>query len=233
MTNLNLDIFKPWEPKLLSLVDLYKDLTIKDLDDNEGYDEVKAAIKDCTTHRTSIVADGKALRSEALLFQKTVIAREKELLSITSVLEEKLKNEKSHIDEERILRDRMELLPSRKLDLSEIDIIIDDKELLLMSPEQYREFYNNKKLQYLESKEAKIKEEQEEIDKQKALDNAKKEGIKEAKKYFKQEAKERVDLVLKLLDDFLIEYDKNKEEPSALNLLKIQFISNIKKLLNV
>ena len=230
MTELNLDIFKPWETKLSILVDKYNDLTIKDLDDEDGYHEVCEAIKDCTKHRTSVNADGKGLRAETNAFSKKVIAREKELLAITAETEEHLRGEKLKIDDERTIRQREILLPSRQKELKEIGIEIEDKELLLMSPDEYREFRDEKKLAYFESKEAKENEEQEKIDKVKEVEEIK----KETKDEIRLQRKEDVNKVEQLVDDFLIEWNKYKVQNNLANckVVKISFINKLKKLIN-
>jgi len=230
MTELNLDILKPWEEKSTILADQYINLEIKDIDDENGYDNVHEAIKILTKHRTSINKDGKALRDESNAFSKKVIAREKELLLITGEIEEDLKGKKSKIDDERTIRERKILLPSRKEELKEIGIELEDKELLLMSPEQYREFRNGKKLEFLEAKEAKLNEEQEKIDKVKEVEEIK----KETKKEIRLQRKEDVNKVEQLVDDFLIEWNKYKVQNNLANckVVKISFINKLKKLIN-
>jgi len=242
MTELSLTLLQPWEDKLTILVDMYSDLSKKeiDIDNEEGYAALKVAIKDCSSNRNKLKADGKTLRDDANKYAKSVIAREKELLKITEDLEGELKSKKDSIDEARTIRDRQILLPSRIEELKEIGITMKDDDLLLMSPEQYREFISLRKTEYLEAKEAKLNEQQEllnrELDKKKAIDKAIKEVNKIAKKeneIIKLKKKENINVIEQLVDEFIMSYipQVNVDELKAGDI-KINFINKLKNLIN-
>ena len=78
---------------LRALVEPVKDLKISGLDDREGYIRVRESRLILKNKRVEIEKNGKALRDNAIKFQKAVIAREKELISILEPAEARLKDE--------------------------------------------------------------------------------------------------------------------------------------------
>jgi len=162
MEKLDLEKFNPQKAELTKIVSEMKDLTIKGVDDKEGYLAVDTARKNLKAIRVKITKTGKDLRAEALSFQKAVIAKEKELVEIIEPTEKMLADQQEKIDNEKERIARMELLPSRKEKLATIGITeISDDEILIMDFNQFDEFYNNQKEIYLAEKEAKIKEAEE------------------------------------------------------------------------
>lgn len=79
----------------------YMGLTIKDLDDREGYEKVHIARMDCKQKRVQVTKRGKELREDAVKFQKAVIAEEKRIIDQISPIEDYLNDEESRIDEEK------------------------------------------------------------------------------------------------------------------------------------
>jgi len=57
-------------------------LKINGVDDKAGYELVKKARLDLKEKRVLITKTGKAMREQALSFQKAVISKEKELVAI-------------------------------------------------------------------------------------------------------------------------------------------------------
>ena len=79
MTQFTLDTFNPTVSELTELVDKFKGLKIKDINDTEGYSLVKKAQKELADKRIYITKTLMAFRREAIDFQKAVLDQEKSL----------------------------------------------------------------------------------------------------------------------------------------------------------
>lgn len=92
--------------------------------------------------RVTIQKQGKAMREDALKYQKDVIAREKELIAIIDPEETRLKNleEKANTIKERKAREA--LLPMRKEQLAKLDVVITDESILDMDNDEFVAFLN-------------------------------------------------------------------------------------------
>ncbi len=77
-------------PDLQQKVYLYKDLTIKNLADKKGLSIVHDARMDLKTTRVAIEKTGKNLRASANAFNKSILAREGELVGVISLEESRL-----------------------------------------------------------------------------------------------------------------------------------------------
>lgn len=98
MTTLSLDDFNPKKAELTTLADKYRNLTIKDISDKEGYNAVHEAQMQLRATRVDIEKRGKEMREDATAYQKAVIALERSLTDIISEVEDQLKAEKTRID---------------------------------------------------------------------------------------------------------------------------------------
>lgn len=119
-STLNLDSFSPKQAELIALADeLSPSLDIV-ISDKKTYDQVHSAQMKLADARIVTEKQGKALRENAISFQRQVLEREKELLSPLLPIEEALKaKKKAYNDEqdrikqeevnrkERILNDRI------------------------------------------------------------------------------------------------------------------------------
>ena len=192
--------FNPSIAEATKIADKYKGLTIKGLEDKEGYEAVYSGQQELKKLRVDITKFGKKEREEALAYQKEVIRQEKELLAVIVPAEDSLKSEREKIDEEKKQQERLVLLPTRIKMLEEIDVKLLDAEILRMDEKEFSAYLTEKKVEYLEKKEAerKIIEEEkrraEELEKAKAeaAEKAKKEAEKKAEREKKEEA-ERVE----------------------------------------
>jgi len=79
----------------------YMGLTVKDLDDREGYEKIHIARMDCKQKRVQVTKKGKELREDAVKFQKAVIAEEKRIIDQIIPIEDHLTDEETRIDEEK------------------------------------------------------------------------------------------------------------------------------------
>jgi thiol:disulfide interchange protein len=186
MNNLSLEKFNPKKAELETLSKKYSGLAIKGIDDKEGYELVNEARKDLKKQRVNIEKQGKEFRAEAIKFQKDVIAYEKELVAIIEPLEIELQSKQDVIDLEKNKIKMQALLPDRKARLLEIESVVEDDIILSMNIDEFDSFFNDKKTEYLDAKEAKLRAEQDRIEEekriQKAKDDARKEEAEKAKK---------------------------------------------------
>lgn len=92
--------------------------------------------------RVELEKIGKLVRSQATAFSRSVIEKEKELIAIVSVEEERLKAAEEQVANEKELEKRRSRLPERKERLAKIGYNPTDDELLAMDSEQYEAYYN-------------------------------------------------------------------------------------------
>jgi colicin import membrane protein len=97
----NLAILDEQEVELKTLADQYKNLSIAGIDDKEGYKVANDARLILKKRRTKVENDAEALRANAVKFQRTVIAREKQLVGIIAAVEIDLKSKVDAIDKEK------------------------------------------------------------------------------------------------------------------------------------
>lgn len=162
MEKLDLEKFNPQKAELQKIVSEFKDLTIKGVDDKEGYLAVDEARKHLKAVRVKITKTGKELRAEALSFQKAVIAKEKELVEIIEPTEIMLAEQQDTIDKEKERIARAELLPMRKEKLATIGITeMPEDDILAMDYNQFDDFFNSEREAYLTKRENDIKEAEE------------------------------------------------------------------------
>jgi len=122
--------------------------------------------------RTKISEIGKELRTDALKFQKDVIAYENSLIEIIEPEELRLKGIEKGAKEYAIRQERLKTLPEMKAKLDSIyeGIEYDDETLLAMDPTQFQAHYNLMLGIHLEKQkaeqEAKVKAENDKIAKE-------------------------------------------------------------------
>lgn len=175
-TILSLEKFSPMVAEVKGLAEQYAGLSISGPQDKAGYKQVDKARKHLKSTRTEIEKAGKAMRKPALDFQKTVIAREKELISIIEPIEKSLLAMQSKADELIEMEKREFSLPSRLKDLEEFglkDAPTLRAQLLNMDEFQYASFYNQVKADHLKAKEKEL------ADRERALKEAENKAKKE------------------------------------------------------
>ena len=79
----------------------YMGLTIKDIEDKEGYKKVHEARMDVKGRRVSVQKTGEELRADAVKFQKTVIDEQKRIIGLLAPIEAHLDEEETRIDNEK------------------------------------------------------------------------------------------------------------------------------------
>jgi len=213
-------VFNPSIAEATAIAEKYRGLTIKNVDDKEGYKAVYDAQQELKNLRVDITKFGKKEREEALAWQREVLRQEKELLKIITPVEDELKAERERIDEEKKKAERLVLLPSRKKMLEEIGDAMNDDEILALDEKEFSELFNAKKLAYLEAKEAQLNAEREKLDQEKReaeeakqrveeLEKAKEEAATRAKEDAEKKAKDELEQMEKKKQ---AEIDKIREE---------------------
>lgn len=183
MTTFTMEEFNPTKEQLLQLADSYRHLSIASADDEEWKELVKVARKELVSKRTEIEKTGKRLREWALKFQKDVIAKEKEYISIIEPVELYLKSEEKRIADEEETNNRKESLPLRKQELLDIGITdYQDEFLLSMSGTEFSEFVGREKTRLFDEKIQKDKEEEQKKQREQELEKAKLEAAAKATK---------------------------------------------------
>lgn len=174
--------------ELQELVEEYSWLSIESIEDKPWYDAVKQARLDLRNKRTTIEKTGKAMRDEANAFNKSVLAREKELIGIVEPLENILKQEEEKFEKLIEIEKRKQRLPERRQRLEEIGLEVDDADILKMEDVDFDNFVNRKaaeKLaadrQALEDEKAAVAAEKKKVEDEKAA-IARKEEIELAQK---------------------------------------------------
>lgn len=178
--NTAVEIFKPGLAELRSLADRLKDIKIKDVGDVEGYAAAKEAKKELAQWRIDITKAGKKFREEALAYQREVIRQEKEHLEIITPVEDGIKAMLTAVDEAKAREERKILIPARRTMLAEIEIEMTDEELLAYDEVAFSGMFTEKKMAYLEAREAKRRAEEEEKRRAEELERAKAEAAAKA-----------------------------------------------------
>lgn len=235
MADFEIEKFSPKRAEITQLAAKYHTLMIKDVEDVEGYNAVHQARMDLKNKRVEITKNGKALREDAIAFQRKVIELEKELVGIIEPVEEKLLKMEESIDEQKERKKREKHLPSRKAELMEIGVEVTDDELLDMDEKKYSTFFTNKKQEWQEAKlakeraeieerERKLKEEQEKVETEKRkMEEARR--MAEMKEQAEKEAREKMEREIREAEDrrqkeAAEKAAKEKEEQGRLEMLE-------------
>lgn len=223
-----LQILDQREAGLIALAEQYKDLRINGVDDKEGYKKVRQARIELKNARVAVENDAKALRENAIKFQKTVIAREKELVSITLGTEESLQGEEDRyneaietlkIEEEKKEKARIQ---NRIVALAKFNYALDLYEVTTMTDDKFNELLTQVEIDYNKEQErianekaetermrneeaARLKAEREEIER------IRKENEARTRELLRQE-EERIAAEKKRLDELLAEGERIKKE---------------------
>lgn len=222
---LDIEVFNPKRSELVYIANKYRELTIAGVNDKAGYAAVDEARKDCKRKRVEIQKTGKALREDAVAFQKKVLIVEKDLVSIIDPVETVLEERLKVIDDQILMESRQLLLPGRKQKLAEVESYPEDAFLLLLDDKGFQELYLQAKTTFLERKELELKKAKEEADRTAAIEKAKAEAAEQARKEAEQRAEnerlrlenEKKELERKMAEDAA----KAKRDAEAAELARI------------
>jgi hypothetical protein len=149
-----LEKFDETTETLKALVEPVKGLTIKGLEDRDGFIQVREARLKLKSKRVEIEKNGRALRDNAIRFQKAVIARQEELVQIIVPEEIRLKQEEDHYEElkeqQRIANEREETqrVQGRINALATYNYAIDFYEAKIMSDEDFGKLLDHAHQEY-------------------------------------------------------------------------------------
>lgn len=172
METLDIEKFDPTVTQLTEMVKKTKKVKVTDFEDKKQIaivHENRIALKGT---RVKIEKTGKALRENAVAFQKAVIAKEKELIAIIEPEETRLLALEDEAENLSIKKDRLEKLPSRIQRLTDVDAEIKEEHLLSMDDFAFESYLNARTVEFnriqnekaakiIEEKADKIRKEQE------------------------------------------------------------------------
>ena len=133
------------EAAIAKMENLYMSLTVKDVDDQEGFEQVHDARMVVVKHRTATEKHRKALKADALAYGRRVDAAAKEIFSKLAPIEGHLsEQEKIVTDEKKRIEEEERLALAKKLDdrieiLSEYGRSIPYQELATMEDDEWEE----------------------------------------------------------------------------------------------
>ena len=154
--------FDPTTAELTALVERTKGISADDLENPEQMKVVKESRQALQRARVNIEKKGKALREDALKFQKAVIAKEKELIAIIEPEEERLSAIEEEAKKIALRKARLEGLPAKKARLLAISKHIEmpsDEEILAMDANTFEAQVNFHTARCLEIERAEINRE--------------------------------------------------------------------------
>lgn len=170
METLDLTKFDPKVEELNKLVAVSSKIVVTDINDKKQLEVVKENRIILKNTRVAITKTGKELRENTLVFQRAVIAKEKELIAIIEPEELRLEQIEDEVKAMKLKEERTALLPTRHEQLNAIsdDVEVTDDTLLEMTTEAFTEYKNGRisaKLEAerlaLEAEQAKVREEAE------------------------------------------------------------------------
>jgi len=164
---LDIEKFNPKVAELETIANKAKKLTVSDLHNTSEVAIVKEKRIELGKVRRSIEETGKALRSDAIVFQKEVLKRERELILIISPEEDRLKQIETDSKKLLIREDREKLLPERCEKFRVAGLEVGDNDLLEMDDNDFVVFYNEKLSEKLEDDRIKAEEEKAEEEEKK------------------------------------------------------------------
>lgn len=146
MDNTQLQEFDPYVSEINTWVDTSKAIESVDIEDKEQVENFKKVKKNLQQLRISIQRTGKALREEALKYQKAVVSKEKEYISLIEPEENRMKALEVEMKLQQDKKDRLAILPQRKQHLASIEdgVEVSDEELLGMTDVQFQFYYQKR-----------------------------------------------------------------------------------------
>ena len=165
--------------------------------DRNSKDDVEESIKILVKARGIIQKQGKGYRDYHIAFNKTVLTREKEFVSILEPLEIELKNVLAEMKNAEVMEARKELLQMKKDQLSLLDKVSEtsDEFILSLDDVAWVEYFNtkmaeNKAIKEKELQDAEFEANREEREK-KIAEDARLDGIAEADRVAKAAASKK------------------------------------------
>lgn len=145
--------------------------------------QVENAVKKLVKIRRQIQEKGKTYRDEANAFNKNVLSKEKEYVSIIEPIENEYKEILVKEEERKVLEKRKTLLPMKMQQLSLLKTLQPtEEEVLNMSEEQWIVFYNQKVSEHERQIAFEAEQEKQEAERKAREEQIKKEAEEKAKR---------------------------------------------------
>jgi len=223
-----IDEFNPKKEELVTLAEKYKGLTIKNMNDIEGYSAVNKARKELKTVRCDydkqVEGAIKSKRDDYNSFRTNLLKLKDSFVKIIEPLEIELKGKTDAIDDERARKQRVATLPERKERLETIEGVWSDEDILSMDDKEFDTNFNEAKTLWLEEKERmmkekedKIKADEERIENEKKIEAEKKKAREEALEEAEKQAKlDKEESERKIIEEAAkVEHEKKESEARA------------------
>lgn len=203
---MNLEQFDPTIAELKTMVTMTEKLDLSDL---EGVRKARIALKGA---RVRIEKRGKELRADALTFQKAVIAKERELVSIIEPEEIRLERVEEDAKVAILRAERLRKLPYRRqtLDLTPNDLT--DVQVLAMDDVAFQATVDRLRAEQIAKEQA---AKQAELDARQAEIEAKEKAIRDKEEAGKREAKRQADLERARLEGEKVAKEKAEREAAS------------------
>lgn len=226
---ISLELFHPKKAELVSLAAQYKDLTIKGIDDKEGYKAVHDARMVLVKARTGINATRKSYTKQFDEAKARAMTLEKELLGVISPVEEALLKQEEAIDaeKERIKeeekRKAQEILNARVAAFAQYGYSHDLFDLQLMEDARFEEILADKKAAWEESERIRVEQEEKERKEREDFENKKREMEAKEKEIADREA------ALKAAQDAIDEEKRAKDRAAEIERERADAAEKAKK----
>lgn len=191
MENLNIEQFNPTLAELTWLADKYRWLKINGVDDKHWYEIVKSARLDLKEKRVAITKTGKQMREQAIVFQKAVISKEKELVAIIEEVEKDLQAQEDAVNLEKDMIKRRKDLPERVDRLIAVETEMLENDILRMDDKQFDLFVAQKKEEMVERQRIANEAEKKKLDDER-LELQRKQDLIDAEERGRQKAMEEI-----------------------------------------
>lgn len=218
MNEKELENFSPKLAELKALVESTKSINADDLEDPKQLKIVKESRIQLKNARVAIEKAGKALREDALKFQKAVIAKEKELIAIIEPEEIRLESIEDEAKKIGIRKARIEALPYRKERIARIGKYAkpaSDEEIIEMDPNEFEAHINA-------VNSSALAEERQEMDKNRLIEDARIKAEQDKKQA-------ELDLQQKKLDEEARKIQQQKDIAAAEEKARIETADRMKR----
>ena len=192
---MDIETLNPNIADLTAMVEESKKIISINFENKEEVEMVKGHRIKLRDARIVIQKKGKEMREDAIAFQKTVIAKEKELIAIVEPEEDRLAALEDEAKKQAEIQSRVPKLPERKNLLKEKDLLTDDitdEYLLSLDDGQFNFEYNRRLQAKNEAKEREIADRERKVREaeEKAAEEAR---IKEREENARVQERERIE----------------------------------------
>ena len=169
------------EAAISEMRNLYMDLTVSDLEDQEGFEAVESGRKVIKGYRVATEKQRKVFKSDALEYGRMVDLKAKEIFSLLEPIEthlikegDKIRDEEKRIEAEEEAKEKAKV-QGRVDDLLKVNIVLDYFTVATMTDEDYDTFYTTSRTNY-EAEQERIAEEERKIKETEAAEKAEREA---------------------------------------------------------